>query len=539
MKVRFLFLAILLFLSEIAYSQNEWTSTDDSYVQGVQQKLVYLNQAILEQKWEEAEKYLSNFSIFERWKERGLLNHPKVSELVALFESYKERIATKTSFDPSQKKSFYISLTKGHPKKGGTKENPAKFLWRVLKEAPYGSDLYISGMVYGQMGSGSETIETPHLSFHGGFNDDFSQRDPLQYPTLFSKDESAPSTSKYHILEFNASTGTILDGIIFDQKNHNKYNSQGLEIPSYGAPLVSIQGVSAGKVIIRNCVFVNGNEGGLRVWANYQSGEVLIENCIFLNCTSYGLELNGGENTKFVVRNNTFAMIHPKNNIQGRAIVFLSRGQHEITNNLFAYCDVGIDAIKNQNFNLRNNVGYFLTRGAVLCYSNGNKVTASFQQVEEEIDLPGEYEENQMLDPRLDLDPLCLMKYLKNNQLEFEEAFEKALKAKEIAKIEPLLSKEMVEDKTSVEPPVEEKKAPIEEKKEDPFADNPFSDDPFKKREDPFAKKEPEPVKPPKDPDDNSLVPTAKYNPQAYPWQKVWIFPKNTECEAGARPPKY
>lgn len=544
-----LFLLTLLLLGTFSgYAQPQWNPSDDSRLQSFIKRFEYLRQHILHQEWEQAESQFKNMdSTYEDWKKRGLENDPKLTEVLQTYKNYKLRVETRTSYDPATKTTLYVQLEKGDAKKGGTLEKPAKFLWRVLKETAPGNEILIAGPIFGQLGCGSEKIEIPHLTLRGGYSSDFSQWNPIQYPTRLARSKESQIAPNFLMLEVLEGIGTVIDGLVFDQSVHNTYDEKGL-VTSPSMPLLQISQLASGQAIIRNCVFINGSEGGLDIKNPSEGGKMIVENCLFLNCVRYGVNFDGGASTEFVLRNNTFALIHAKNDGSGRgpgsAIILGYRGKIEIEQNLFVYCDFAVDAIKNKKFSLKNNVGHFLTTAAVHCAISGSKIKASFEQLEE-MSFEGELENNQLLDPQLPLEPLFVMKYLKNNAL---ATVDEHKRKKEIAKIEPLLTPEIlstsVQPETKEEPKSETKEEPKEEKKDpfgnnNPFGKDPFKEDPFKPKPDPFAKKPPQEetkTEAKKEPD-NSPVPYAVYNPQIYPFDKAWIFPQNQECTAGAKTP--
>ncbi|MEK7484682.1 MAG: hypothetical protein AABZ60_10175, partial [Planctomycetota bacterium] len=163
MYPKILYFILVLLGTTLGYSQNEWSPSDDSRLQSFPQRLEYVRQFLLHQDWAQAESQFKNIdNTYEDWKKRGLENDPKVADLMKTYKTYKIRLETKTSFDSASKTITYVNLEKGDAKKGGTLEKPAKFLWRVLKETTPGTEILITGSIYGQLGCGSDKIEVPH-----------------------------------------------------------------------------------------------------------------------------------------------------------------------------------------------------------------------------------------------------------------------------------------------------------------------------------------------------------------------------------------
>ena len=89
----------------------------------------------------------------------------------------------------AQAQDWYV---KAGAKKGkGTKEKPYKGIYKALKKAVKGDVIHVANGDYsGKLKSGFIIIRTKGLTLLGGYNDDFSQRNPFQYPTRSSHSTS-------------------------------------------------------------------------------------------------------------------------------------------------------------------------------------------------------------------------------------------------------------------------------------------------------------------------------------------------------------
>src|SRR6476660_4771751 len=66
----------------------------------------------------------------------------------------------------------------------GSKEKPFKDPSQALDEVEPGDFIHVTkGVYHGKLESGNWVISTPNLTWLGGYNDDFTKRDPWHNPT--------------------------------------------------------------------------------------------------------------------------------------------------------------------------------------------------------------------------------------------------------------------------------------------------------------------------------------------------------------------
>src|SRR5207244_2805114 len=107
----------------------------------------------------------------------------------------------------------------------GTREKPFRDPFQALDRAEGGDAIHVAGGEYfGKLRSGKWKILIRNLALLGGYNAEFTQRDPWGNPTRFllTDEERAKGTPEGTILASEEnSDGLILDGFIFDGSTYN------------------------------------------------------------------------------------------------------------------------------------------------------------------------------------------------------------------------------------------------------------------------------------------------------------------------------
>lgn len=243
------------------------------------------------------------FTLFHENSERKLTMRKKLFFLIMLL-----LIAATV-----QAADIYVSLDNGKNKNAGTKQAPLKNLWKALEIANVGDKIHLAEGVYpGKMKCNWFLMERP-VSIIGGYSNDFSERNPLKYKTLFqgrneNNDKKGSGLGILH-LEFdktqNAPKGfsIVIDGIIFDDGFASSYHAtkgkpEGFDTGMWlqgpakntadkfaSANRYSIYSATAsrgeGDITIRNCTFVNGSNIALEL--SWHKGKVTCVNNVFCN----------------------------------------------------------------------------------------------------------------------------------------------------------------------------------------------------------------------------------------------------------------
>ena len=162
------------------------------------------------------------------------------------------------------------------------------------------------------------------ITLEGGWNDSFTERDPLKYITRIQPGEEQRGTNGSRGLitttrDLDAVTekvprGTlIIDGIMLDMGLENFYKPANPDDERNGCPSAAFEtgrmedtsppqiqhqifhsdGWIAGNVIIRNCLVANSSYFGLQFGS--RCGEVEIYNCVIISNRYGGCRIDGGD----------------------------------------------------------------------------------------------------------------------------------------------------------------------------------------------------------------------------------------------------
>ena len=129
---------------------------------------------------------------------------------------------------PQGTETLYVSVSRGSNRNTGTLEKPYKDLQKAVDDAAEGAVILVAeGNYQGRLDAGYISIKK-YVSILGGFNDDFSQRDPIKYKTMIRPEPAASGTSSsYGLLDIyvrGKRDGIVLiDGLILDKGDMNCY----------------------------------------------------------------------------------------------------------------------------------------------------------------------------------------------------------------------------------------------------------------------------------------------------------------------------
>ncbi len=176
---------------------------------------------------------------------------------------------------------WYVSLATGNNKNAGMKETPFKNIWKAIASAAPGDTLHVAeGNYPGKMSCGWINMDKP-VNLIGGYNADFSDRNPLVYHTML-RPTNAQNTTKptfgtltIKTRKFGPDCSILIDGFIFDHTQANSYHAhegkpEGFEHgmltipPARGAtknPSIDkalLNAETDGTFTIQNSLFLNG-----------------------------------------------------------------------------------------------------------------------------------------------------------------------------------------------------------------------------------------------------------------------------------------
>ena len=313
---------------------------------------------------------------------------------------------------------YYVKA--GAAKGKGTLEAPYKGIYKALADAVKGDVIHVAqGDYSGKLQSGFIVIGTRGLTLLGGYNDDFTERDPFKHPTRIFKDP----TSKAQGLDVGLVKmegdyqGLVIDGFILDATNRNKYDDKGdLEVTlSLKKPPITL---SQADCHLRNCVVMNPAHTAVIVRGAGSS----VENCLILNAVYSGIHAlgDGGAEasaTPILLRNNTVLFTWKSGATGGYGIDIGTGCAVTMENNLLGYNE-GY-AVSNQ-LNLQSESVHALNGNAMFQNKAGNYIFFSAENGTtlviddpddfEDSDL-AEAEDNVLTDPFFKIDPEWFEKF--------------------------------------------------------------------------------------------------------------------------------
>jgi hypothetical protein len=231
----------------------------------------------------------------------------------------------------------------------GTKEKPFKDPYQALEKSQAGDTIHVTeGEYYGKLHAGNWNIDTTNIALLGGYDKDFTTRNPWKHPTLLRTGDDYKGHRTGYTIEGGQSdhTGAIIDGFVFDKRSDNKYTQSG-DLDYSNSDKNPHLWLARPGCIVRNNLFINGAEGAIR-GANAQT----YENNIFFNHYTKTLDIQPGfGDAPVVIRNNTFAFAWDMKFGQGRGrlgtlLIVGTRVRAVIDNNIFEFADN--DAIRLQ-----------------------------------------------------------------------------------------------------------------------------------------------------------------------------------------------
>ena len=185
----------------------------------------------------------------------------------------------------------------------GTKEKPFRDPWQALEKCTAGDTIHVAeGEYFGKLKTGYWTIDVRFLTMLGGYDANFTERNPWKHPTRlgFAKDSKAWSEGSY-IRGADDHSNFIFDGFVLDGADVNKYNPEGDLMYDRSTRHALIE-VKSDNVEVRNCVLLNGSLGAI----TYTGNGGVVENNIMLNYHWRTLELTPGRNERpYIIKNNT------------------------------------------------------------------------------------------------------------------------------------------------------------------------------------------------------------------------------------------
>ncbi len=260
----------------------------------------------------------------------------------------------------------------------GTKSDPYGKLWKAISKAVRGDVIHVAtGKYYGKGGSGNFTIGVPDLKLVGGYNSDFTIRNPFKYFTILerAKDYRGGYVGLGEGIiegdERKDHSGLIVDGFVLDSESRNGYAKDKSKILPRKSWKGALFKAYSRNITIKNCILINPYGNG--IYVKWQGNKNEISNNFIVNTFyaaistrsaqpdskiliknnnivfgwfqpgkggSYGLFI--GKNGKVVAENNIFAFFQTEGGEAGYAVSnSFGNDLTELKNNIFYQCQGG------------------------------------------------------------------------------------------------------------------------------------------------------------------------------------------------------
>ena len=207
-------------------------------------------------------------------------------------------------------KSYYVSPAGSNRNDALTPQTAVKDLQKAIELAEEGSVINIAeGNYLGKLDQGFVEVKK-YLSLVGGWNSDFSERNPVKYITSIRPGAQQVGTSGGHAsleVDVRGKRGStvLIDGIAFDKGQYNSYCSYAPDDARTGSP----EGCETGRLLIEGenppVPKVGGAPIGKPLLRGDVEGNVIIRNCTFVNGYHFAIEM-GCVAGHFDVYNNVF-----------------------------------------------------------------------------------------------------------------------------------------------------------------------------------------------------------------------------------------
>jgi hypothetical protein len=223
--------------------------------------------------------------------------YPKAAFYVESVEKFEAAAAAPDQRPPGRDWFVRAGSTGGN----GSREKPFKDPFQALERSESGDTIHVTeGEYVGKLKIGTWKIDTSFIALLGGYDKEWKERNPWTHPTLLYCPEDFKGRRGGYTIEGEGDhTGAIVDGFVFDKKLNNLYLANG-DVEFSRSDNTQHIWLNQPGCIIRNCVFVNGTGGALRV-----STAQTIENNILLNHWGQGITLTRKADFPATIRNNT------------------------------------------------------------------------------------------------------------------------------------------------------------------------------------------------------------------------------------------
>ena len=333
-------------------------------------------------------------------------------------------------------KVYYVSLERGSARAEGTKDAPMRDVQKAIDKAANGDVIRIARGNY--LGNrGWIEIKGKYVSLEGGWNDDFTERNPTKYITRIQPSVEQRGTIGQGLLMIEATSDRnsriIIDGLFFDLGLVHEYAKADPTDERFGCPegcetgrimpvgnppnktTRLIGGKVAGKLIIRNCMFLNASFNAI-IMTN-MGGDWEIYNNVFVSNLYASCEINGGLNQNTGAHQSTVDFHHntvlfswpttKEMESMGYGYRFKNGADHNVHHNIFGcnnygaldggWDDSNLPADKRKICSAYDNL-FFMNRGdLVMAGNSGGKWLYVPGKRFDEVEMLTKYENNREL----------------------------------------------------------------------------------------------------------------------------------------------
>ncbi|MFO1076946.1 MAG: right-handed parallel beta-helix repeat-containing protein [Planctomycetota bacterium] len=272
----------------------------------------------------------------------ALAGVPKAGFLIESIERY-EGAATAAAPAKARPKGRDWFVKAGNMGGDGSKEKPFRDPFQALEKCQSGDTIHVAeGDYHGKLKLGRWKIEVPYIALLGGYDGNFTERAPWSHPTRLFCPADFKGTRGGVTLEGDGDhTGAIVDGFIFDKRLNNNYDKDKNLVDQDTDHSMQLT-LNRPECEVRNCIFVNGGDGGIAV----ANGMVLANN-LFMNHVHCAVSIRSGHTTAPIeVRNNTILFNWERagrfgkgSGYGGEGIAVESQVRANITGNIIEFSD--------------------------------------------------------------------------------------------------------------------------------------------------------------------------------------------------------
>ena len=328
---------------------------------------------------------------------------------------------------------LYVSIERGSARAEGTKDAPMKDIQKAVDKAADGDIIRIAqGNYLGNLDRGWIQIKGKYVSLEGGWNDDFTERNPIKHITRIQPSVEQRGTIGQGLLMIestaNKNAQMIIDGLFFDLGLVHEYAKADPTDARFGCPegcetgrimpvgnppnktIRLIGGKMAGKLVIRNCMFLNASFNAI-IMTN-MGGDWEIYNNVFVSNLYASCEINGGLAHQSTVdfHHNTVLFSWPTTKemeSMGYGYRFKNGADHNVHHNIFGcnnygaldggWDDSNLPADKRKICSAYDNL-FFMNRGdLVMAGNSGGKWLYVPGKRFDEVEMLTKYENNREL----------------------------------------------------------------------------------------------------------------------------------------------